>query len=411
MSDLEIKNTLDAVNKQLKKANEELLPKAENALKKAEKSEELSAQTKNELDKLMTTTNALEVAKNDLEVRIGEAEQLFARHKGDAGNKTYQTAGQIVANHEGLPQFVEGIQAGQKIRIPVGNAITSPDIPDGIIAPTRLPGIDQKPKQRLFIRDLIAPGQTDSNAIFWVQEGGFTNNAAAVPENTQKPYSTMTFDTKITPVATIAHMFKASKQVLDDFKQLMSTIDAEMRFGLKQKEEEQILFGNGSGANLHGIMPQAEDFNALIKPEGTSTNIDVVRLAMLQCRLARMPATGTVMDFLEWAKIELTKNSLGNDIIANPMGFLEKTLWGLPVVDTDEPNFKGKFLTGAFASGAQIFDREEANVVISTENVDDFEKNMISVRCEERLALALKRPEAFVKGEFAAAVAGLNAGA
>ncbi|WP_367672854.1 phage major capsid family protein, partial [Serratia symbiotica] len=37
---------------------------------------------------------------------------------------------------------------------------------------------------------------------------------------------------------------------------------------------------------------------------------------------------------------------------------------------------------------------------ISTENADDFEKNMISIRCEERVALAVKRPEAFVTGAF-----------
>ena len=35
--------------------------------------------------------------------------------------------------------------------------------------------------------------------------------------------------------------------------------------------------------------------------------------------------------------------------------------------------------------GAQLFDREETNVVISTENADDFEKNMISIRCERVL--------------------------
>ena len=62
--------------------------------------------------------------------------------------------------------------------------------------------------------------------------------------------------------------------------------------------------------------------------------------------------------------------------------------------------FGWQILTGAFAEGAQIFDREDANVVISTENQDDFEKNMISVRCEERLALAVYRPESFVKGTF-----------
>lgn len=39
-------------------------------------------------------------------------------------------------------------------------------------------------------------------------------------------------------------------------------------------------------------------------------------------------------------------------------------------------------------------------MVISTENADDFEKNMISIRCEERLALAVKRPEAFIYGSF-----------
>jgi HK97 family phage major capsid protein len=49
---------------------------------------------------------------------------------------------------------------------------------------------------------------------------------------------------------------------------------------------------------------------------------------------------------------------------------------------------------------AQIFDREEANIVISTENADDFEKNMISIRGEERLALTVTRPEGFIYGTF-----------
>lgn len=79
--------------------------------------------------------------------------------------------------------------------------------------PSEFPRIDTAPKQRLFIRDLIAPGRTSSPAIFWVQQTGFTNNAKVVPENTQKPYSDIEFTPKITGVSTIAHLFKASKQI------------------------------------------------------------------------------------------------------------------------------------------------------------------------------------------------------
>jgi len=146
-------------------------------------------------------------------------------------------------------------------------------------------------------------------------------------------------------------------------------------------------------------VPQASAFSAAFAP-ADMTQIDELRLAMLQAQLARLPASGHVLHFTDWAKIELTKDSLGRYIIGNPLGVVGPTLWGLPVVSTEIAAFQGKFLTGAFQTGAQIFDREDANVVISTENADDFEKNMISIRCEERLALAVKRPEAFIFGTF-----------
>ncbi|MEH5219606.1 phage major capsid protein, partial [Enterobacter hormaechei] len=304
-----------------------------------------------------------------------------------------------VISAEALKTFASSVEGGKRISIPVKAALTSVDVPDGVVEPQRLPGIDTAPKQRLFIRDLIAPGRTSSSAIFWVQQTGFTNNAKVVPENTQKPYSEIEFTPKITGVSTIAHLFKASKQILDDFAQLQSTVDAEMRYGLKYAEEQEILFGDGTGVHLHGIVPQASAFNPAFTVEQQS-GIDDLRLAMLQAQLARFPASGHVLHFIDWARIELTKDSLGRYILANPAALTGPTLWGLPVVATEAAAFQGKFLTGAFNAGAQIFDREDANVVISTENADDFEKNMITIRCEERLALAVKRPEAFVYGSF-----------
>ncbi|EDS3824329.1 phage major capsid protein, partial [Salmonella enterica subsp. enterica serovar Anatum] len=385
----EINEILKKVTASIEEATGKFNAKAEDALKEAQKSGRLSEETKAAVDKMASEFNALREAEKTLKAAIGELEQHVAQMPLANAKHIVETVGQQVISAEALKTFSASVEGGKRVSIPVNAALISSGVAEGVVEPQRLPGIDTTPKQRLFIRDLIAPGRTSSPAIFWVQQTGFTNKAAVVPENTQKPYSDIAFATKITPVTTVAHMFKASKQILDDFAQLQSTVDAEMRYGLKYVEEQEILFGDGTGVHLHGIVPQASAFSAEFRVE-QQNGIDDLRLAMLQAQLARFPASGHVLHFIDWAKIELTKDTLGRYILANPSGLTGPTLWGLPVVATEAAAFKGKFLTGAFNAGAQIFDREDANVVISTENADDFEKNMISIRCEERLALAVK---------------------
>tara|TARA_R110001606_G_scaffold68797_1_gene157159 strand:+ start:8382 stop:9596 length:1215 start_codon:yes stop_codon:yes gene_type:complete len=392
---------LAKMSAELEKASSDFSIKADSALKEATKAGSLSAETKAAVDEMALKFNTLTEAEKQLKAQLGELEQEFARMPAQNSANPRESLGQVVIKSEALAEFAKSVQGNRRVSVPVNAALLSTDVAEGVVEPQRLPGIDVMPKQRLFIRDLIAPGRTTSPAIFWVQQTGFTNNAAPVGENPAggKPYSDIEFDTKITPVTTIAHMFKASKQILDDFAQLQSTIDAEMRYGLKYVEEGQILFGDGTGVNLNGIVPQASAYSAEFAPDAL-TQIDELRLAMLQAQLARLPASGHVLHFVDWAKIELTKDTLGRYIIGNPLQLAGPSLWGLPVVATEIAAFQGKFLTGAFQTGAQIFDREDANVVISTENADDFEKNMISIRCEERLALAVKRPEAFIYGTF-----------
>lgn len=401
----DVNDILKKVTASIEEATGKFNAKAEEALTEAKKNGKLSAETKDTVDKMASELNALKEAEKTLKAALGELEQHVAQMPLANAKQVVESVGQQVISAEALKTFAASVAASQRISIPVKAALLTANVPGNIVAPDRLPGIDTAPKQRLFIRDLIAPGTTASNTIYWVQQTGFTNNAAAVAENTTKPYSNIEFAEKITPVRTIAHLFKASKQILDDFSQLQSQVDAEMRFGLKYVEEQEILFGDGTGAHLEGIIPQASAFAAAFQVENQN-GIDDLRLAMLQAQLARFPASGHVLHFIDWAKIELTKDTLGRYILANPAALTGPTLWGLPVVATEATAFQGKFLTGAFSAGAQIFDREETNVVISTENADDFEKNMITIRCEERLALAVKRPEAFVYGSFTVPASG-----
>jgi HK97 family phage major capsid protein len=402
MSDKDTAALLKEVSAELVRVSDDFTKKAEAAMTEVKNAGKLADETKATVDEMATKQTELVGVVEALKVQLGEVEQRSVRRGSGKGDAIKSIGAQLVGHDEKLKGFAASLQGGQRLNLAitdVQNALLSAGVADGIVEPQRLPGIDALPKQRLFIRDLIAPGRTGSPAIFWVQQTGFTNAARVVAEGTAKPYSDITFASKITPVATIAHMFKASKQILDDFAQLQSTVDAEMRYGLKYAEEQEILFGDGTGVHLEGIVPQAEAFNPAFTVE-FQTPIDDLRLAMLQSQLARLPADGFVLHFIDWAKIELTKNQVGDYVLANPLRLAGPTLWGLPIVPTEVPEFQGEFLTGPFKTGAQLFDREDANVVISTENADDFEKNMISIRCEERAALAVKRPEGFVTGPF-----------
>jgi len=387
---------LKDVNAALKDLTEKVQPMAENALNEAKKANELSAETKKAVDTALTNLNGLRQAQNDLQVKLGEAEQLFARGGNSGGGDVDEHAGDLTIKDEAVIAMVGNAVQGKRVSVPVPRAALTSFAVNPVDGSTK---IVTAPNQRLSIRDLLAPGKTASNAIAYLRETGFTNNAAPVAENTAKPYSELTFEEVLEGVKTIAHMLKASKQILDDLPQLQSFINGRLLNGLKRVEDAQLLFGAGTGMNLHGIYTQAEAYSAPITL-AAPTKVDVLRLAMLQSALADVFATGHVLHMNDWTGIELLKDTTGAYLFTNPFAPHTPSLWGLPVAETNHAAMAGKFLTGSFAEAAQILDREDANVVISTENADDFEKNMISIRCEERLALAVYRPEAFIKGSL-----------
>ena len=254
--------------------------------------------------------------------------------------------------------------------------------------------------RRMTIRDLIAGGSTGAAAIEYVRESGFTNAAGAVGEGAAASYSDITMELQTANVRTIAHLFKASRQVLDDLTALQSYIDARAYYGLMLAEETQLLYGSGTGANLQGLITVAQ---AYVAPAGaTVTNeqrIDRLRLALLQAELAEFPSDGIVLHPTDWALIEMIKDGNGQYIIGKPQDGTTPRLWNRPVVATQAIT-QNSFLTGAFQLGAQIYDRADAEIIVSTENADDFEKGLVTIRAEERLAFAIYRDEAFVTGDL-----------
>ncbi|MEB2845920.1 phage major capsid protein [Endobacterium cereale] len=363
---------------------------------------EVSAELKEKTDKALSELG-------DVTTRLGDLEKRAAREK-EQGEDEQKSLGQLVIDSEAYKAGNLTGSSRASIKVSADRAaITTANTTVGagrspgtsLVPGARVPGIFGLPERQMTIRDLILPGQTASNNVEYVKETGYTNSAAPVAETTAKPYSDITFDMASAPVRTLAHLFKASRQILDDAPALRSYIDGRARYGLRFVEENQLLNGSGTGQNIAGLVPQATAFAPAFTPEAV-TGIDRLRLAVLQVVLAEYPATAFVLNPIDWAKIELTKDAGENYIIGNPQGSLTPTLWNLPVVST-QAMASGQFLTGAFSYAAQIFDRMDIEVLLSSENVDDFEKNMFTIRAEERLALAVYRPEAFVTGAVAAA--------
>lgn len=390
---LEIKGLLDS----LKERDSEIKSWCEKAANEIKETGKVASETKSALEKLSEEG----VKTNE---RILELEQKLARRGGGEDN-VVKSVGEMMTDSEDFKSFAQKGRGTARLNLKAVANITSATSGQGgvgvAIIPDRQAGVQGPALRQFIVRDLIMPGRTASNAIEYVQESGFTNSAAPVAEGAAKPQSDLSFELKTTTVKTIAHWFRASKQVLADVPLLQSYINGRAIYGLKYVEEAQLLSGDGTGQNILGLIPQATAFDDA-RRVANDTRIDTLRHAILQVRLAEYRATAIVLNPIDWEAMELQKDSTGQYIWVNVQDGGQQRMWKLPVVDSTAIA-EGEFLVGAFDIAAQVFDREDAAVEVSTEDADNFTKNMVTIRAEERLAMAVYRPESFVHGTFASA--------
>lgn len=351
------------------------------------------------------TKNAME----KLSAKAGELTDkcLELERKMSAGNENGQQATQSFGEQFVKSESFLAMAAGRSkfARLELKTAIinaTGQNQP--LVAADRLPGIVNNPNRVLTIRDALPVGRTSSNLVEFTKENVFTNNAGAqyaspARENVTKPESGITFTLASAPVVTLAHFIPVSRQVLDDSPQLESYVNSRLTFGLKLEEEDQLLNGAGTSGNLSGLLASGNNV-AYNRAVSGDTPIDTLRRAIVQASLSEFEADTVVINPADWEAITLTKGTDGQYVISSPADMLAPRIWGKRVVATNSIA-AGTFLVGAMTMGAQIWDRMDAAVQISYEDGDNFKKNMATLLAEERLALTVYRPSAFIKGTFA----------
>lgn len=401
---------LEELNEKFKQLSDNVKKTAEEAGKEAKQAGELSQETRAKTDEALRKYNdvvtALDGIKKKLEgvttTQTELAQQVAEAQRGGPGKP--RSLGAEVTEHEAYKSFVANGARGTS-RIPVESsrfrqAITSvTGSAGGLIWPQQERDIVGLPMRQMTIRDLLPQGTTNTNAIQYARQVLRDNQAAPVSEGVEKPESNYGWEQTSTTVKTIAHWVPVSRQAMDDAAQLQGLIDTELRYGLDLVEEAQLLNGDGTGENLEGLVTAATAYSAEFAPTAEQ-HIDVLRLAILQVALQEYAADGIVLHPTDWAFIELLKDGENRYLWSAPRGGLgTPTMWGLPVVPTQSME-EDKFLVGAFRMAAMIWDRMAAEVLVSSEDRDNFIKNMLTVRAEKRLAFTVKRPLSLSYGDF-----------
>lgn len=341
-----------------------------------------------------TAMEALGVQQREFADRLLQLEQ-----KGLAqspAEKTDESWGGQLIKSDRYAAFAGG--HAQKLRVEVKNTLTGSNT---TVAPDRKPGIVAGAFLPFSMEALLPSTTTTSNAIEFTKEASFTNSAAEAAEGAQKGESALTWTLVNMPVSTVAHWIKISKQLAADNTALAAYVNTRMRYGVNQKVDTQLVVGGGAAPALSGTFNTGNytahgytAANITAFPATTLKRFALIRKVMGDLYAAGFPATAVVLNPADWAsmEIELMTVAAGQTLFSVGAGG-EPRLFGLPVIQSIGMT-AGSFQVGAFGEAYMVYNREGVVVEMSDSDGDNFQKNLLTLRAERRLALATEKPAA-----------------
>lgn len=287
-----------------------------------------------------------------------------------------------------------------KLRVEVKNTLTGSDTN---VAPQRNAGIVGGAVLPFAMEALLPSTTTTSNAIEFTKEASFTNSAAEAAEGSAKAESALTWSLVNMPVSTVAHWIKISKQLAADAPALAAYVNTRMRYGVNQKVDTQLVVGDGTAPNISGTYDTGNFTahgiaNAALG--STLKKMVLIRKVMADLYAAGYPADAIVLNPADWAaiEIELFTTAAGQTLYSvNDAG--QARLFGIPVIQAIGMA-ADTFQVGRFSEAYMVYNREGVVVEMSDSDGDNFQKNLITLRAERRLALATEKPAAVRGGDL-----------
>ena len=253
---------------------------------------------------------------------------------------------------------------------------------------------DKNPVNLMFglgARDLFSTESISGNALTYYVIGSLEGEIDGVAEGAEKNRIHIPYTPKTAALAKIAAYLKESDELLSDAPFIESAVRNRGVYEFRRAVENYLV-------------------DALLATSGVQTGGASISFDnILAAKQDIFADTGYAPDALlinpaDWATLLQTKDSSLQYLLGGPAygpygngGYNgNPRIWGLNVVESAGVP-QGQCVVGAFKAGASVVTKagEGLRVEVSNSDQDDFIKNIITIRIEERLVLAVRVPAAF----------------
>lgn len=335
---------------------------------------------------------------------------------GPAAAEHAKSLGEHFVKHAGELLRAKRGEKGASVSAPEFKAASDTHVIGGVFGPV-LTQVDrtivQAVRPRLVIADLFSQGQISGNAISYFVEGALEGAFTTVAEGAAKPQLHIADPTAVTDaLKKIAGWIKVSDEMIEDLDFVMSEINNRLLYELAKFEEAQLLNGPGTGTTVLGVLNRT---GVQTEARGTDasgdTAADTIFRAITKVQTGSgLDADGLVIHPADYQTLRLAKDANGqyygggffNGAYGNGGISEQPNVWGLRTVVTPAIA-AGTVLVGAFAQGGTVYRKGGVRVESTNSHASDFTSNLVTIRAEERVALAVRRPVAFVKTTITAA--------
>ena len=273
-------------------------------------------------------------------------------------------------------------------------------------------------RRPMTIWDLFNHETTDKDSVTWFVEGALDGDAGMTAENGAFSQLHVNDPVAVTvPLKKVTAIWKQTDEILSDAPRFVSHVNARAGYRLDCVVEDQLLAGNGTSANLTGLV----NVSGIGSASASAFDMAFIESLLDERTKIRKATPNFNVDTLlladeDYDALMKLKNNADQYVLGGPVGFvygngvtIGKNLWNTITMVPTPALTSGTAILGAFKAGATVYEHVTGRRFDVGYDGEDFSHGRVSFRAYQRLCLAVEYPAAFTKYTVGSGESGLSA--